>query len=291
MKYAVCNELFDKLTFENACQKIAQHGFEGVEIAPFTLFDDPKTVSQEHIREIARILQATGLQFAGFHWLFLRPEGLHLTSADSGIRARSWEHLRRLIDIAGELGGGDLVLGSPKQRNVEGISIEQGKTYLQEGLASLATYTEERHSTILIEALPAKYTNIINTLEEVKTLVNAVDKVGVSGMFDFHNNASEPLSWEELLAAYYDVIQHIHLNEINGSYPGTGTSDFLPAFQTLIQKGYSGWMSLEIFHMPENPEIVLSHTRQFLNTMEAQCTAKLRFRGREKEFRATYPKE
>lgn len=271
MKYAICNELFDKIAFENACLLIAQYGFQGVEIAPFTLFDDPREATQEKIHKIARILQDTGVQFAGFHWLFVQPEGLHITSADPGIRNRSWDHLRRLIDIAGELGGGDLVLGSPKQRNVEGIAVEQGIAYLREGLASLAAYAEERNSTILLEALPTEYTNIINTLEEVRTVVKDIGKAGVSGMLDFHNNASEPLSWEELIETYYDVIQHIHLNEVNGSYPGSGTSDFLPAFQKLTEKGFSGWISLEIFHVPDDPELVLSETRQFLNTMEAQC--------------------
>jgi len=51
------------------------------------------------------------LDFVGFHWLFLSPKGLHITTPDLTIRKRSWDHLQRLVDIAGELGGGVLVLG------------------------------------------------------------------------------------------------------------------------------------------------------------------------------------
>ncbi len=271
MKYAICNELFGKLAFEKACLLTAQHGFQGIEIAPFTLFEDPRNIGEDKICEIKHTLQLTGLQFAGFHWLFLSPQGLHITTPDSSVRERSWDHLRRLVDIAGELGGGDLVLGSPQQRHAAEISIEQGVAYLKEGLSNIAAYAEERNSTVLIEALPAKHTNVINTLEEAGNLIKSINTPGVSGMFDFHNCVDETLSWPELIETYFDIIQHVHLNEINGSYPGSGDSDFLPAFQKFAEKGYNGWISLEIFDTPADSNIVLSLTREFLYSMEKQC--------------------
>jgi sugar phosphate isomerase/epimerase len=267
MKYAICNELFGEMTFEATCQMIAKYGFQGIEIAPFTVFRDPKQVRSTTIREIRNALRQTGVQFAGFHWLFLSPEGLHITSPDSIIRERSWDHLRRLIDIAGELGGGGLILGSPKQRHVTGISHEQGIKYLRQGLAKIAVHAEERNSRVLIEALPAEHTNIINTLEEARRLIRDIDQAGVDGMFDFHNCADESLSWPELIETYFDIIRHVHLNENNGSYPGTGTSDFLTAFRMLRKKGYTGWVSLEIFDTDVDADIVLDQTRTFLQMM------------------------
>ena len=49
MKHAVCNWMFKELNFEQSCLKIARHGFEGVEIAPFTLYEDPQSVSEKKI--------------------------------------------------------------------------------------------------------------------------------------------------------------------------------------------------------------------------------------------------
>ncbi|MBD3309079.1 TIM barrel protein [candidate division KSB3 bacterium] len=268
MRYAICNELFGELAFDKMCQMIAQHGFHGVEIAPFTLFEDPRQVDRGTIREIARTLERHGLQFAGFHWLFARPAGLHITTPDSTIRTRSWDHLRRLVDIAGELGGGGLILGSPQQRQAMGIPVEQARTYLQEGLTAIAAYAEERRTTILLEALPAHNTNVINTLEAARRLIRQINHPGVNGMFDFHNSVDETLSWPELIETYAGIIQHVHLNELNGSYPGTGTSDFRPAFQQLAAQGYDGWVSLEIFEIPADPHHVLSETRTFLQAME-----------------------
>ena len=268
MKYAICNELFGKLDFKESCLLTARYGFQGVEIAPFTLFDDPKNVDSKKIRKIKQVLKKSGLDFVGFHWLFLSPKGLHITTPDLTIREKSWDHLRRLIDITGELGGGVLVLGSPKQRNAIGISPEEALGYLKEGLSKIATYAVKRNSTILIEALPKKYTNVINRLEESKQLIQSVNKAGINGMFDFHNCADENIPWPELIENNYDIIQHVHLNGVNGSHPSTKNINFIPAFQKLAGKKYKGWISLEIFHKPDNPELILSKTRNFLIEME-----------------------
>ena len=120
----------------------------------------------------------------------------------------------------------------------------------------------------MIEALPSAHTNIINTLEEARRLIRSVNHPGLNGMFDFHNCVDESLSWSELIETYIDIIQHVHLNERNGSYPGTGQSDFLPAFKTLVENEYSGWVSLEIFHTDVDASVVLAQTRKFLQMME-----------------------
>ena len=144
MKYAICNELFGKLDFKESCLLTARYGFQGVEIAPFTLFDDPKNVNIKKIHKIKQILDQAGLKFVGFHWLFLNPKGLHITTPDLAIRKRSWYHLQRLVDIAGELGGGVLVLGSPKQRNAIGIPPKEALKYLKRGLSKIAQYAAKR---------------------------------------------------------------------------------------------------------------------------------------------------
>jgi D-psicose/D-tagatose/L-ribulose 3-epimerase len=176
--------------------------------------------------------------------------------------------LRGLVDIVGRLGGGSLVFGSPKQRRAIGIPLQEAIGYLREGLSKIAPYATERGATILVEALSSKETNVINTLEESRELIRSINKPGISGMFDFHNCTDETRTWPELIEGYFDIIQHVHLNEVNGSYPGTGSSDFAPAFAKLAEKKYRRWVSLEIFHQPDDPDSVLSKTMQFLVDME-----------------------
>jgi D-psicose/D-tagatose/L-ribulose 3-epimerase len=267
-KYAICNELFGDMAFKDCCSLLQHHGYHGVEIAPFTLFDDPGTFTSAQVGEIRRILEDHDLEFTGLHWLFLKPEGLHITTADKKIRRRSWDHLRKLVDLAGQLGGGVLVLGSPKQRNSMGISREQAAANLEEGLGSLADFTNQRNCTILLESLSPDQTDVVNTMAEAESSIRRIGHPAIQGIFDFHNCANEEGSWEELIEDHFPIIHHVHLNEVNGSWPGTGSSDFLPAFRKLTEKGYGGWISLEIFHLPEDPAKVLRETRDFLDRMD-----------------------
>jgi D-psicose/D-tagatose/L-ribulose 3-epimerase len=267
-KYAICNELFGDMAFSESCALLQRYGYQGIEIAPFTLFDDPGTFTSAQVAEIRRAMEDCDLEFTGLHWLFLKPEGLHITTPDDGVRRRSWDHLKRLVDLAGQLGGGVLVLGSPKQRNSMGVSREQAANNLEEGLRSLADFTTRRNCTILLESLSPDQTDVINTMAEAEQSIERIGHSGIQGIFDFHNCSNETKSWEELIEDYFPIIRHVHLNEVNGSYPGTGSSDFLPAFKKLAKKGYDGWISLEIFHLPEDPAKVLRETMAFLDRME-----------------------
>ena len=41
MKFALCNEVLQPLPFEQQCKLAAALGYDGLEVAPFTLADDP----------------------------------------------------------------------------------------------------------------------------------------------------------------------------------------------------------------------------------------------------------
>ena len=87
-------------------------------------------------------------------------------------------------------------------------------------------------------------------------------------MFDFHNCDDERQPWEQLIEAYFEIIQHVHLNEVDGKYPGAGNSDFVPAFSVLQRRHCSGWVSLEIFHFDDPPEQILASTMHTISHIE-----------------------
>lgn len=271
MKYAICNELFGKMNFEQVCQLTAKYGYEGIEIAPFTIFSNQSELDHINFSKINKIkntLKKYNLQFVGFHLLFLGFINYHLFSQDFKIRDSTYRYLKKLTSLVGDLGGGILILGSPQERKVLNISIEEAEDILINRLKEMSGHLKENGAKILLEALPMEYTNVINTLKQSKKIIEKINSEQIQGMFDFHNCIDEILSWSELIDQYFEMIKHIHLNEINGSYPGSGTSDFLPAFRILAKRNYENWVSMEIFEQPKDAEDMLHQVRDYINKIE-----------------------
>src|ERR1700687_658851 len=98
-RHAICNEVFENWAFADACRAIRLAGYSRIEIAPFTVGEEPAASPPARRRECRDIIASEGLQFAGLHWLMVSPKGLHVTTPDTTLRTRSWQHIRGLIDV------------------------------------------------------------------------------------------------------------------------------------------------------------------------------------------------
>lgn len=270
MNYSVCNELFGPLPFGRACAIAKAEGFSGIEIAPFTLFGDfSDGAIARGVAEARSALAEEGLAFAGFHWLMAKPEGLSLVAPSAPARAAARRHLARLVEAAGELGGGALVLGSPKQRrSFPGQGREEATRLLCETLADLAPAASACRSAILLEQLSPDQTDVVNTMDEAVACVESIGSPAIDGMFDFHNACGESEPWETLIERHFPHIRHVHANEIDGRAPGTGGSDYSPSFEALRRGGYGGWISMEIFEVPGDPAKTLRGAMELFRKLE-----------------------
>ncbi|MCA2971357.1 MAG: sugar phosphate isomerase/epimerase [Acidobacteriaceae bacterium] len=266
-RQAICNEVFQGWDFAAQCRTIKRLGYDGIEIAHFTLADDPVSLTPARRRELARIIVEEGLEFAGLHWLMVAPKGLHVTTPDAALRARSWLHIATLIDLCGDLGGGKMIFGSPAQRKSTGGATSQEATarYL-DGLRQAAPHAASRGVTLLMEPLPTHDTDVLNTLEEAAGYVTAIGNPAVQTMYDTHNAVLETEPHELLVDRYYNVIQHVHVNEMDGKHPGTGDWDFKPVLRVLAAKGYQGWVSMEAFDFSAGAERIAEESIQYLQS-------------------------
>jgi D-psicose/D-tagatose/L-ribulose 3-epimerase len=268
LRHAICNEAFENWPFADACRAIRAAGYSGVEIAPFTLADDPAKLPPAQRRECRDLIASEGLQFAGLHWLMVSPKGLHVTTPDAGLRCRSWQHIRHLIDLCADLGpDGILVFGSPKQRSTTGgLTRAEATRHFVDGLASVAPHASERGVTILMEALPLFQCDVVTSLGEAAALVRQIDHPAIRTMFDCHNAIDEAEPHAVLVERYYDLIRHIHVNELDGRHPGTGSYDFKPVFDVLRSHEYGGWISLEAFDFTAGAETIARKSLRHLET-------------------------
>jgi sugar phosphate isomerase/epimerase len=268
LRHAICNEVFENFTLPDACRAIRKAGYTGIEIAPFTLAEDPATLSPARRRECRDIVASEGLQFVGLHWLMVSPKGLHVTTPDADLRCRSWQHIRHLIDLCADLGpDGLLVFGSPKQRGTTGgIGRADATRHFVEGLAAVAPQAGLRGVTILMEALPLGQCDVVTSLDEAAALVRQIDHPAIRTMFDCHNAVDETEPHSALVERYYHLIRHIHVNELDGRHPGTGSYDFKPLFDLLRRREYPGWISLEAFDFTPGAETIARESLAFLET-------------------------
>ncbi|HET8548413.1 MAG TPA: sugar phosphate isomerase/epimerase family protein [Bryobacteraceae bacterium] len=272
-RYAICNETFEGQSFAEACRLARSTGYAGLEIAPATLAADPVSVTLPARRQLRRMMDSEGLQYAGLHSLMPANPGLHLTTPDEAIRARSWEFFRRLIDLSGDLGGGVMALGSGKQRAaISGSTPADARKRLRDGLAGSAGHARERGVLLLLEPLSPQFTNVVNTLAEAVFLVRDINHPAVSSMFDTHNTTAETEPHDRLIHRYVREIRHVHVNEMDGRHPGTGSYDFRRVLRALREAGYGGWVSVEVFQFRPSAEVIAREAMAFLRRMESEVS-------------------
>ncbi|GAJ24632.1 unnamed protein product, partial [marine sediment metagenome] len=89
MKFALCNEMFEGRAMAEVCETAKRLGYHGIEIAPFTLASSAEDVSADQRKEVRRIVEDSGLEVVGLHWLFAGPPGLHITTTDDTMWGRT----------------------------------------------------------------------------------------------------------------------------------------------------------------------------------------------------------
>lgn len=270
-KLSVCNELYGDTGFAETCRSIKRAGWDGIEIAPFTLMQDATQLPAGRRREVRDIIVSEGLQFVGLHWLTVGPEGLQVTTPDGSVRRRSWEYVRGLVDLCADLrptgtSGGVMVFGSPGQRRtVGGLSTEEAEANYIDGVRSIIPDLEGAGVTLCVEALPLDQCDVIVTLDRAAEIVEEIGSSNVQTMFDSHNAIDETQPHAELVARHWNRIRHIHVNELDGSYPRpSGGYDFKPVLQVAKDRSFGGWVSMEVFDFSLGAERIVRDSFAYL---------------------------
>ncbi len=265
MKFAICNEIYQGWKLEAAMAHAVQAGYTAVELAPFTLAKLVTDISAAERRNIRETAARLGLEICGLHWLLAQVEGLHLTHPEPAVRGRTSEYFCGLVDCCADLGGGVLVLGSPKQRNVlPGVTPEQAWTWAAETLRAPVTSAERRGVTICIEPLGPAETNFINTAAEAVRFAQQFHSPNCKIILDVKAMSSESKPIPQIIRESWPHFAHFHANDPNLKGPGFGDVDFKPIAAALKEAGYRGYVSLEVLNFDEGPETIAERSIEYL---------------------------
>ena len=269
-KYSICNETFGNWPFEKAFATIAECGYRGVEIAPYTINEYVTKIPARRRAEVRQLAERNGLEVVGLHWLLAKTKGFHLTTPDAGVRRKTAEYLGELARFCGDLGGRIMVLGSPLQRNLApGTSMEQGMQRAAETLRMAMPACEKAGATIALEPLSPVDTNFMITAADGAKLVGLVDSPHCRLHLDCRAMATESIPIPELLHRYRKLLVHFHANDPNRQGPGFGKLNFVPIMKALEGIQYRGWVSVEVFDYSPGPERLSRESIRYLQKCAA----------------------
>lgn len=268
IRFGLCQELYGDRPWSAQCETMARLGYHAVEIAPFSFANRVEDISPTQRAEIREQAEDAGLEVIGLHWLLAKTTGLHLTTADAATRAATARYLEELAHACADVGGKILVFGSPAQRNLEeGVSREQAIDNAVEVFEQALPICAERGVTIALEPLTTMETNFINTCEEACQIIHRVNHPNLKLHQDVKAMlGAEQQSLPEVIREFARETVHFHANDSNLLGPGMGETDYVPIFKALLETGYAGYVSVEVFDYSPGPDEI---ARISIETMRA----------------------
>lgn len=274
MRYAICNETFGGWDHARVCRFVADLGYEGLEIAPFTLAPLITDVSQERRQELRHQAEDCGLRITGLHWLLAKTTGFQLTAPDEATRRRTADYLVELARCCRDLGGELLVFGSPAQRRIppgatRSQAFDHAADTFRRALPAMADYGV----TLCLEPLAPDDTDFMNTCAEGVELLQKLNHKNVALHLDVKAMSSDVEPIHVLIRKYAPYLRYFHANDPNKRGPGFGKTDFLPIYRALREVGYDGWVSVEVFDYSPDPETIARESIRYLRECEKKSAA------------------
>ncbi len=267
MKFAICNEIFQGWKLEDTLACAARLGYNGVEVAPFTLANSVTDVSASERQALRKAAARNKIEIAGIHWVLVKPEGLHINHPDAALRERTAKYFCDLVDFCADVGGRIMVVGSPKQRNVlPNVTREQAWDWAAATFRNAVAQAEHRQVTICFEPLAPAETNFINTAAEALQFVLRVPSPRFKIILDVKAMCSESKPIPQIIRESWPNFAHFHANDRNLKGPGFGDVDFKPIARALKEVGYAGFVSVEVFSFEEGAEAIARKSLEYLKT-------------------------
>ena len=277
MTFAICNEIYRGWTLPDTFAHARQAGYDAVEIAPFTLSPYVTDLSTARRSEIRDQAARAGIGISGIHWVLFGTEGLHLTAPDAAIRQRTSRYFRDLVAFCADLGGTRMIVGSPKQRNLEfhtptTVGMERATEVLRDAVRD----AEDRGVVLCFEPLAPFETNFINRAADALQLAEGFRSPAASVILDVKALCGEPggdgtaANVPAIIRACAGRFAYFHANDRNLKGPGFGDVDFRPIAAALREAHYDGVVSVEVFNFDEGPEVIATQSRANLRAAFGQ---------------------
>ena len=267
--YAICNETFTGWDHARACDVAVKTGYHALEVAPFTLAPLMTEFSPKQRADYRNIVESSGLEVLGLHWLLAKTEGFQVTSPDPKVRQKTADYIGELAQACQDLGGHLMVFGSPLQRKIpSGHTVEQAREFFVDTLNRILPALEKTEVSFLLEPLSNQETDFLLTSAEACSILDDFNHPLLGLHLDVKAMSSESIPIPQILQNSWRHLRHFHANDSNLRGPGFGDVDFRPIFEALYNIHYPGWVSVEVFDYSPDPETIARESMSYMKSCE-----------------------
>lgn len=206
------------------------------QLVPMKLEDDASFASAK------ALIKELPLPALAFSYLF--PHDVRLVGPEKDER-RNRAYFDRVVELLSLARARVVVLGSGWTRNIpESWTQAQAEDEFLTALAWCADALKGSGTTLVIEPLNRKESNLVNSVADGARLAKVLNRPEVRGLADFYHMDEEAEPLDEL-REHCAWLAHIHLADTGRLNPGTGSYDYPTFFGHLKACGYRGLLSAE----------------------------------------------
>ena len=220
-------------------ETLKEIGYDGIEI----FLAEPDRANYE---QVGSFLQSIDLEVNGC--LGLGPDQDPI-SKDASVRQAGLEKIKEAIDNMHAAGGKNIC--GPFHSAFATFSRDepQEDEYKRsaEVLHAAAEHAAQAGITLTPEALNRFECYLVNTMAQLKKLVDLADHPNLRGMFDPHHANIEEKSFAGAIDTIGPVMTHVHISENDRGTPGAGHIPWDEVFSSIAKTGYDGWYTIEAF--------------------------------------------
>ena len=264
MRLAFSTNAYMKFSFAEAARRLAEIGYEGVEVMADVPHAWPAGLLEEQKESIRRALAENRLSISNVNAFMMnaisdpRQKYWHPSwiEPDRHYRRIRVEHTIRSLSLARDLGAPSITTepGGPVE---EGTSWSRALAEFVEELKPVTEHAERQGVLLLIEPEPGL---LIEKADQFLEFIDQIDSPAIGLNFDvghFYCVGEEPAPTIRRLAPH---IRHFHVEDIAATrmhhhlIPGEGAIDFRATFRAIREIGYDGWITIELYPYVDDPD-------------------------------------
>lgn len=246
-------------------EQAVSEGYDYVEFSGWEIAE----MSVEAVAALGEKLRKTGVPCLRFNAYCKSSPAIVGPNSEESVTRRYAEDLMKKASMLGVRGIG---VGSPAARQLpdgydRGLADRQCEQFFRVTAEAAAPYG----ITVLVEAVPYKMCNYMNELSQAADLVRRLHTDNIRMIVDLFNMELNGESWQDV-AQQIPLAGHVHMSTTGEGIArcayGRGDEEAcLQAFQTIVNAGYDGTVSLEA----DASELVGGAGKLSLDIMRSSC--------------------